>query len=412
MFKVAFKDSKKCMDCGACDIIVSCPAGRVGDQKNCIGCGACSLTCPYEAITLIDSERLNYISITVNGEKFSVPEKITVLKALEIIGFKISKFPGEGDIFAPCNVGGCWSCAVLINGELKPTCITPVKNGMKIETRIPENYTLKRLIHGWMGHTVGGVGTPWWLKGRRYIEAAAFACGCNLRCPQCQNWTTTYCGNENPLTPREAAVIMTETRRIYGVDRMAISGGESTLNRLWLIQYIKELKKLNSDGKARIHVDTNTTILTKDYIDELVEAGMTDIGPDLKGLKVETFMNITGIKDRDLAEKYLKTSWDAFKYLVDKYFGRIFIGVGIPYNKDLISIDEIAKIGDEIYKICPEIQVCVLDYRPEFRRRNISRPRYKEMVKIWEILRACGLKTVICQTEIGHIGPETSKPTL
>ncbi|MEM2136632.1 MAG: radical SAM protein [Candidatus Methanomethylicia archaeon] len=406
MFKIAFKDSKKCMDCGACDLIVSCSAGKVGNNMDCIGCGACSLTCPYEAITMIDSERINYVPIIVNSEKFNVPERITVLKALELIGFRISKFPGEGDIFAPCGVGGCWSCAVIINGELKPSCITPIKNGMKIETKVPENYTIKRAVHGWMGHSVGGVGTPWWLKGKGYIEAAVFACGCNLRCPQCQNWTTTYCGNETPLTPREAAIIMTDTRRIYGVDRMAISGGESTLNRSWLIQYIKELKRLNRDERARFHVDTNTTILTSDYIDELVEVGMTDIGPDLKGLKIETFMNITGLNDRNLAEKYLKTSWDAFKYIINKYYGKIFIGVGIPYNKDLISMEEMVKIGDEIYKICPEIQVCVLDYRPEFRRRNIARPKFREMVKVWEALRACGLKTVICQTERGHIGPK------
>jgi len=46
-------------------------------------------------------------------------------------------------------------------------------------------------------------------------------------------------------------------------------------------------------------VDTNATILTRDYIDELVEAGVTDIGPDLKGCYPETFMRITGIEDKE-----------------------------------------------------------------------------------------------------------------
>jgi pyruvate formate lyase activating enzyme len=410
MFKVAIRDPRKCMDCGTCDLIVACPVNRVGDTRNCVGCGACYLACPYEAIYMVDADRVKHVSIVVNGEKFSVPDKITVLNALEFIGFKVSSFPGEGDIYAPCRVGGCWSCAVIIDGSLKPSCITPVRDGMSIETNLPENYVPKRLVHGWMGHPVGGVGTPWWIKGRGYVEAAVFACGCNLRCPQCQNWTTTYCGSEIPYTPREAALIMTDTRRIYNVDRMAISGGECTLNRHWLVQYITELKKLNPDDKARFHVDTNATILTKDYIDDLVEAGMTDIGPDLKGIKVETFMHITGINDRSLAEKYLKTSWNAFKYIVDNYLGKVFIGVGIPYNKELISLEEIAEIGEEIYKICPEVQVCVLDYRPEFRRRNISRPKFHEMVKVWEILKSTGLKTVICQTERGHIGPYEAKP--
>lgn len=212
------------------------------------------------------------------------------------------------------------------------------------------------------------------------------------------------------LTPEEAAVLMTDIRRRYRVDRMAISGGESTLNRPWLVQYIRELKKLNPDDKASFHVDTNASILTGDYIDELVEAGVTDIGPDVKGLLLETYMRITGLKDGDLAKKYHKTSWEAAKYLVNNYKDKIFIGIGIPYNKNLISPEEIAQIGDEIFKIDAEVQVCVLDYRPEFRRKSLQRPTYGEMVKVWNLLRGTGLKTVICQTEFGHVGPK--KPTI
>ncbi|MEM0202699.1 MAG: radical SAM protein [Archaeoglobaceae archaeon] len=397
--------SVKCMNCGTCDEIVACSSDYVGFIEKCIGCGACHIACPYEAIEMKERKKEREVCIKVNGEKISVPERITVKKALEIIGYKISKFPGEGDLFAPCEVGGCYSCVVEIDGKIMPSCVVEAKEGMEIKTELPEGFVPKRLLHGWMGHPVGGVGTPWWLKGYRVIEVAVFACGCNYRCPQCQNWTTTYNGKEVALTPREAAVKMTVVRRSYRVDRMAISGGESTLNRRWLVRYLRELKKLNPDREARLHVDTNASILTPDYIDELIEAGMTDIGPDLKGLRLETFMRITGLKDKELAEKYHKTSWKAVKYIVDNYRDKVFIGVGIPYNRDPISLEEIHDIGNEICKIDPEIQVCVLDYRPEFRRRDIRRPSYGEMVEVWRILRSCGLKTVICQTIFGHIGP-------
>jgi len=407
MFYVAEKDPEKCRQCGICDEIVACSSAYVGYVEECIGCGACYITCPYEAIRMVEKPRRGEVKIRVDGETFSVPERITVKRALEMVGYTVSKFPGEGEIFAPCGVGGCYSCAVEINGEVKPSCVTGVEDGMEIRTELPEGYTQRRLVHGWMGHPVGGVGTPWYIKGKgRYIEAAVFACGCNLRCPQCQNWTTTYCGREIPLTPREAAVIMTETRRRYGVDRMAISGGECTLNRPWLVEYIRELKRLNPDDRARFHIDTNATILTKDYIDELVDAGMTDIGPDLKGLHLETFMRITGLKDEELARKYHRTSWEAVRYLIDNYRDEVFIGIGIPYNKKLISMEEIAEIGEEICKLDPEVQVCVLDYRPEFRRMDITRPSYNEMVEVWRTLKAAGLKTVICQTEYGYIGPK------
>jgi len=347
------------------------------------------------------------VSIELDGKMVKVPEGITVKRALEISGYKVTKYPEKGSLFAPCEVGGCWSCAVEVNNEPKPACITPVKKGLRINTELPQDYSPKRIVHGFSGHTVGGVGTPYGLKGYHgYIEAACFAAGCNLRCPQCQNWETTYTGKGKLLTSGEAAELMTAARKKVGVDRMAISGGESTLNRRWLVEYVNVLKGLNPDPNARIHVDTNATILTRDYIDKLVDAGTTDIGPDLKGYYPETFMRITGVEDKELAERYLNTAWEAVQYLIERYKDSVFTGVGIPYNKELITPQEIGLMGERLYAIDPEIQVCVLDYRPEFKRPDLVKPHFNEMVEIHKILTSKGLKTVICQTEYGHIGPE------
>ena len=197
---------------------------------------------------------------------------------------------------------------------------------------------------------------------------------------------------------------MTIARNRYSVDRMAISGGECTLNRGWLTSYVNELKDLNKDEYARIHVDTNGSLLTADYIDDLVEAGTTDIGIDLKSLEIQTFVKITGLKDIELAEKYQKTAWGAVKYILDNH--NIFLGIGIPYNKDFISLEEIAKMGGLIFKMSDDVQVCVLDYRPIFRKRSASRPKYSDMAKVYTVLRDTGLKTVICQTMYGYIGPD------
>jgi pyruvate formate lyase activating enzyme len=207
------------------------------------------------------------------------------------------------------------------------------------------------------------------------------------------------------MTPSEAAERLTVARKEFGVDRMAISGGESTLNRAWLIGYVNALKSLNPDANARIHIDTNGSILTKDYIDELIDAGMTDIGIDLKGCITETFMRITAVKESGLAELYLSTAWEAVKYLVERYKDIIFTGVGIPYNPRLITLDEIGLVGKKLSEINPNIQVCALDYRPEFERLDLHRPSYDEMVEVHNVLKDTGLKTVICQTARGHIGP-------
>jgi pyruvate formate lyase activating enzyme len=198
---------------------------------------------------------------------------------------------------------------------------------------------------------------------------------------------------------------MTGARREYGVDRMAISGGEPTLNRRWLLRYLRKLRELNPDEKARLHVDTNAVLLTSDYIDELVEAGMTDVGIDVKGLKLKTFMSITGLNDEKLAGKLLEAEWQALKYSLDRYWGKVFIGVGIPYNPKLIPLEELREIGERIASWEPEVQVCALDYRPEFRRREIVRPSYEQMVEVKRLLEGTGLRCVICQTERGHLLP-------
>ena len=349
----------------------------------------------------------NKVSIELDGGSLEVKAGITVKKVMELSGYRITRFPEHDSLFTPCETGGCWSCAVEVNGEPKPACSTTVSNGLTIKTRLPEQYIPMRIITGFSGHPVGGVGTPWGMKSKPgYIETACFAAGCNFRCPQCQNWDIAYMGSGKAFTPLEAAKRMTAARQNFSVDRMAISGGESTLNRRWLLDYVSKLKELNPDPSARIHVDTNGSILTRDYIDELVEAGMTDVGPDLKGFYLESFVRITGVKDQKLAERYHTTAWNAVRYLIEKYKDRVFTGVGIPYNRKLISVQELGVMGEKLSEIDPEIQVCVLDYRPEFKRLDLVKPSYEEMVEVHRVLSDKGLRTVTCQTEHGHIGPE------
>jgi len=146
--------------------------------------------------------------------------------------------------------------------------------------------------------------------------------------------------------------------------------------------------------------------LTRDYVDELVETGVTDIGPDIKGFRTETFMRITGIFDWGLAERYLRNEWEITRYIIDKYYPEeVFIGIGIPYNKNLVTLEEIREMGEKIADINAEVQVCLLDYFPSFRRTSMQRPAVKEMERARETLVETGLKTVLAQTMIGHLGP-------
>jgi pyruvate formate lyase activating enzyme len=407
---VARIDEERCVGCGFCQSPLYCPSPQA-----CIGCGVCVQGCPYQAREMVADDRPRAaVHIAVNGQPLSVPERITVKRAIELAGLSFG-VGREKDVAAPCCTGGCYSCVVLADGQPVRACVSPIRDEMVIETTLPvvrrgspqADHVPRRIIHGPQGHAVGGKATPWWLKSeRRYIEVAIWAAGCNLRCPQCQNYTTTYDGTGQPMTPQEAALVVTHARQRYGVDRMAISGGEATLNRPWLVQYFQALKALNPDPQARLHLDSNGTLLTPDYMDELIlEAGVTDLGIEPKAVQVATFQGITGIADAALARRYLDTAWQAVEYVVTTYSDRVFLGVGMPYNQELVSLDEVGEFGRRLASIDPEVQLCVLDYFPTFRRQELRRPRPSEMLNVKRTLEAAGLRTVVVQTAIGHFGP-------
>jgi pyruvate formate lyase activating enzyme len=279
---------------------------------------------------------------------------------------------------------------------------------MVIDLDLPVDHVPRRIIHGPQGHAVGGKGTPWWLKGkRRVVEVAIWAAGCNLRCPQCQNYGTTYDGTGRPVTPTEAALLVTDACRLYRVNRMAISGGEATLNWPWLVSYFQTLKAVNRDTQVQLHLDSNGTTLTPDRIDELVlEAAVTDIGIEPKAVEVATYQRITGLTDAVVAQRYLDTAWRAVEHVVANYAGRVFLGVGMPYNRELVGLGEVEAFGLRLADIDPDVQLCVLDYFPTFRRRWLSRPPVSDMLEVKRLLEGTGLRTVVVQTAIGHIGPQ------
>lgn len=392
-------DWDKCRKCSFCVIVNACHS-----RGSCIGCLSCYWACPYEARHVVEAEiEPRLVEVYINGGRALVPAGVSIAMALEYVGFKFDR-PGSKRQNLACRTGGCWACAVVINGSLERSCITPVKEGIVIETDVERKVPL-RIVHGPEPHMVGGKATPWWeVDYINYVEAAIWTAGCNLRCPQCQNYHVTYDNTSSPLTPDEAARLVVLCHKKYGTKGIAISGGEPTISRRWLVDFFKRVSKLVKP-RVRLHLDSNGTTLTPDYIDDLVEAGCNNIGVEPKCSRVETYMKITGIRDRELAKEYLETAWRAIEYIHKSHSDRVYLGVGLVYNRDLISMDEIAEAGRRIASIDPKVQVTVLDYFPTFRRTWIKRPSVSEMLEVKEALEGQGLRTVIVQTEIGHIGP-------
>jgi pyruvate formate lyase activating enzyme len=219
------------------------------------------------------------------------------------------------------------------------------------------------------------------------------------------------------VTPQEAATELLLLQERVRVRRLAISGGEATLNRSWLLQFFAYLRE-HAPAGTRIHLDTNATLLSRDFIDELVAAGMTDIGPDLKAVRLETFQTISGITDTLLARKYLETSWNAVEHLLQNHYPQnVFMGIGLPFNPSFYpSTDamysELEEWASRIVSINDRVQITILDYRPEFRRKDISRPSIDEMKDVKSFMEGVGIRTVIAQTVAGHLAPTITAPDL
>jgi hypothetical protein len=89
-------------------------------------------------------------SIEVDGESVEVNEGSSLKEALEALGFEITLFPSQEGFFVPCQMGGCWACALDIDGHLLPGCISTVQQGMRIKTDT-SSLTPKRPVGGFMG---------------------------------------------------------------------------------------------------------------------------------------------------------------------------------------------------------------------------------------------------------------------
>lgn len=72
------------------------------------------------------------------------------------------------------------------------------------------------------------------------------------------------------------------------------------------VSYFRALRELNPDSSARLHLDSNGTLLTPDYVDELVDVGVTDIGVEPKGVRPETFMRIRESEERAICVRALR----------------------------------------------------------------------------------------------------------
>jgi len=89
--------------------------------------------------------RLSIVTLTINGQKVTVPAGSTVLEAAEKLGINIPTFCHDPNLTKP---GACRICVVEIQGarNLPASCVTPVAEGMVVETHSPAVMEARRTI--------------------------------------------------------------------------------------------------------------------------------------------------------------------------------------------------------------------------------------------------------------------------
>jgi pyruvate formate lyase activating enzyme len=379
--------NKECIECGFCLHYIDCCLKTDG----CIGCGACVVACPQSARTLqaiepgtaADENKSDVlIDCMIDGVAHQIAGPLSVSAALEQlgIGHEIDASHRKAH-HAACQTGGCWDCAVLIDGELTRSCITPLRSGMQIVSnpRAISQAVPKRVVT--------------MMRPAPHRHPSVFTHGCNYRCDLCHNWDLTFSSTANALTPAQTVAQL--ALRPEKDTWIGISGGEPTLNRQWLVKTIREIRRVAP--QSRIQLDTNASMLTPDYIDELVEAGITDLSPDFKALRLETFSKITGIYSKDEAQQYIQTVWRAICYTHVNYVDSVFMVVNIPCHPLIHSKSELEEMAVALAALGPEIPVSLTELQPAFRSRHYPRLNRHIMETAAGFLEAKGLKRIIIQ---------------
>lgn len=81
----------------------------------------------------------NYVTIVYNGNSLKALDGETIAAALMSHGIrkmrKTPKYKRDRGIF--CGIGRCTDCVMVVDGQANVrTCVTPVREGMTVETQV------------------------------------------------------------------------------------------------------------------------------------------------------------------------------------------------------------------------------------------------------------------------------------
>ena len=202
------------------------------------------------------------------------------------------------------------------------------------------------------------------LKPRVWITLS----GCNFKCRGCFSIAREPVGE--PMTVKQLITLAkTAANEYYGdtqLEEVVITGGESTLNRQYLVDLVSHLKEF----VGGIVLDTNGYFLDDAYLEELIEAGLAEVVFDLKAW------------DEKLHEWYTGYSNKRILANIRNAYGKVKLVVNTVYIPGIVDDTEIKNIAQFLAEIDTkgEIDYRINRFRAELSPERIARNPYPEEI--------------------------------
>lgn len=163
------------------------------------------------------------------------------------------------------------------------------------------------------------------------IACTIFTCGCQFKCPFCQNSSLVFVNEKTPLISEEEIFEFLKTR-VGILDGVCITGGEPTLQKD-LKDFIKKIKNLG----FLVKLDTNG--YRPEVLKELLDENLLDyVAVDIKN-SYEKYGLTTGVKNLDTSKID-----DTIRILLSSSIKFEFRTTVVKEFHEMNDFDEIAKI--------------------------------------------------------------------
>lgn len=227
-----------------------------------------------------------------------------------------------------------WRCRVNRNeGELGVCRIgTPIVASCQLHPAPPQSYTI-------------------------------FLAGCNFRCLNCQNFSIAHYPDQPDVLrgwvePKKLAEEALERMsspfgRLINADYIFFSGGAPTPSLPYVIDVIKEARKLQP--QVKVNYDTNG-YMTVESLEKIAKL-TTTFTYDIKAFHHETFSALTGAN----VESVLRNA----EILISKWREKIW-EIRILAIPEIVEKEEIKALSKFIAKLDFTVPVCFLTFRPNF----------------------------------------------